>query len=242
MILNTYAVLLVFVGVLQLILGLLVVRLAVPAWHASIRRTDPDSRSAVQDRVYLLLLLALLLLAVNLVSWPLLYLLLQSYVPEWPGVMCIYGVTRVGEGSLGSAQYLPGLLVMLQFTKPALVFVGGAWFVLYKLNGRTSTGALLPRVLAIFIPLGMLTMVDAAAELAYVGIPKKEEFPPAGCCTASGDAGDRLHPRALVDDAVRPWLTAAHFGITAGLIAALAILSRRSQAVPGSLTLGFLTL
>ena len=54
----------------------------------------------------------------GLASWPLLYLLLQSYVPEWPDVMCIYGVTRVGAGSVGASRFLPGLVTALQVLKP----------------------------------------------------------------------------------------------------------------------------
>src|SRR5262245_51215368 len=133
MILNSYAVLAAFVAVLRLLLSLLVLGLGVAAGRAA----APDAREAREGRGYLVFLLAVLLLVLNLASWPLLYLLLQSYVPEWPGVMCIYGVTQIGTDSLGPSRYLPDLLRLLQLTKPALAFAGGAWFVLYLLNRRT---------------------------------------------------------------------------------------------------------
>ena len=84
---------------------------------------------AVERNAYLMMTLALVLLGLGLASWPLLYLLLQSYVPSWPGVMCIDGVTRIGTGSLGASRFLPGLLTALQVFKPLLMLMGGAWLV-----------------------------------------------------------------------------------------------------------------
>src|SRR5438132_12790957 len=147
MILNTYAVLMGFVGLLRLLFGLLIVALGVSGWRASRRLATPEQRDLLADRCYLVILLTLPLVGLNLVSWPLLYLLLQSYVTEWPGVMCIYGVMQVGTDSLGPSRLLPNLLRLLQWTKPALVFVGGAWFVIYLLNRRTRSAPLLHRLL-----------------------------------------------------------------------------------------------
>src|SRR3954447_3858665 len=128
-------------------------------------------------------MMAGLLLAVNVLSWPVLYLLLQSYVPEWPGVMCIYGVTRVGAGSLGPSRFLPALVTTLQAMKPALIFLSGAWFVLHLVNRRTRTAPLTGRVLLLVVLLGLVAAGDAGVELAYLAIPKKEVFLSAGCCT-----------------------------------------------------------
>src|SRR5437868_7020148 len=114
MILNGYAILIAFTGFLRLGLGLLVVGAAVAACRARRGPTAPDGQTALENRGYLLSLLTLLLIGLNLASWPLLYLLLQSYVPEWPNVMCIYGVTQVGTGSVGASRFLPDLLRVLQ--------------------------------------------------------------------------------------------------------------------------------
>src|SRR3954454_9138633 len=140
MILNTYAVLDAFLSLLRGMLGLLVLWLGVSAWWTWLRRPPgPEGRKELEDRGYLLFLLAGLLLALNVLSWPIFYLLLQSYVPEWPEAMCIYGVTKIGLGSLGPARFLPTLVTALQATKPFLVFLSGAWFVLYLVNRRTHT-------------------------------------------------------------------------------------------------------
>lgn len=244
MILNSYAVLLAFVALLRLGLGLLVVALGVLAWRALARPVTAEGRTALEDRGYLVFLLALLLVGLDLVSWPLLYLLLQSYVHEWPGVMCIYGVTQIGKGSLGPSRFLPGLLEFLQLSKPALVFAGGAWFVLYLLNRRTPTGPLLRRLFVVLLPLGALAVADAAAELTYLTVPKKEVFASAGCCVGSAEQENaaRFLPPVLVSDAGRPWLYAAYYGGNLGLILALLAATRRPGAAPGPFGLALLLL
>jgi len=88
--------------------------------------------------------------------------------------MCIYGVTRIGTGSLGPSRFLPTLVTVLQATKPALVFLSGAWFVLHTLNRRTRTASLTGRVLVLLVLAGSLAVADAAVETAYLVIPKKE--------------------------------------------------------------------
>src|SRR5689334_1488425 len=111
MILNANAVLDAFVGLLRLGLGLLVLALGIAAWRTWRGRADvPEERKALEDRCYLLFLMGGFLLCLNVAAWPIFYLLLQSYVPEWPGVMCIYGVTRIGSGSLGASRFLPPLV------------------------------------------------------------------------------------------------------------------------------------
>ncbi len=241
MILNSYAVLTAFVALLRLLLGLLVLGLGIATWRG--RAESPEERATLEDRNTLVILLTLLLVVLNVASWPLLYLLLQSYVPEWPGVMCIYGVTQIGADSPGPGRFLPGLLRLLQLTKPALAFAGGAWFVLYWLDRRTRTAPLLSRLFAVLLPLGLLAAADAAAELAYVGIPKKEEPPAGGCCVTADSRGlERFLPPVLVGDAGRPWLAAAYYGANLGLALTLLAVGRRRASVPGSAVMALLLL
>ena len=131
MIFNPYAIIDAMVSFLRVGFGLWVGWLGVVVWvkwgrHAS----DPEEKKGLEDRSYLLFLLAGLLLLLNFLSWPVFYLLLQSYVTEWPDVMCIYGVTRIGVGSMSISRFLPLLLAFLQVTKPLVVFLSGAWFTL----------------------------------------------------------------------------------------------------------------
>jgi hypothetical protein len=230
MILNAYAVLDGFLGLLRVGLGLLVLWLGVSAWRTWSRpAAGPEGKKALEDRCYLLFLLAGVLLCLNIASWPIFYLVLQSCVPEWPGVMCVYGVTRIGTGSLGPSRFLPPLVQTVQALKPALVFLSGAWFVLYLVNRRTQTAPLTGRVLVLLLVAGLLAVTDAAAEVAYLAIPKKEEFPAAGCCTEAFDGSARVArflPPALTGESEVPWLAAAYYTVNAGMVLALDVCGR----------------
>jgi hypothetical protein len=231
MILNTYSVLDAFLSLLRLGLGLSIVGLGWLAWLAWRRRSSESvGVQTAEDRLHLLLLLATVLLWLNVLSWPTFYLLLQSYVPQWPGVMCIYGVTQIGAGSVGASRFLPRLVTALQAMKPALVFLSGAWFVLHLLNRRTRTAPGTGRVLALLLTSGALGIADAAVEIAYLVIPKKEEFLSSGCCTSAytedADSG-RFLPKIRVDAQQAPWLYAAYYAINVGL--ALAMYARSAH-------------
>jgi hypothetical protein len=237
MILNAYAVLDAFLTALRLGFALLVVGLAVGAWRRVGGPTSAEGQQALEDRCYLVLLVAAVLLGLNVASWPLFYLLLQSYVPQWPGVMCIYGVTQVGAGSQGPSRFLPGLVEALQWLKPAVVFTSGAWLALYLVDRRTATAPLRGRVLVCVVLLGLLGAADAVAEGAYLAIPKREEFLAAGCCAEAFDAetrATRLVPRAVVGEDYRPYLTEVYGAANVGMIFALAgaaVLVRRGHSL-----------
>lgn len=218
MIVNTYAVLDGFLTVVRLVLGLVLLVSAIAAMRAP---SSLPAKDALEDRYYLLFLLAIVLLVLNVLSWPLFYLLLQSYVAQWPGVMCIYGVTQIGRDSLNASRYLPDLFQLLQAVKPLLVFASGAWFVLYLLNRRTATAPLTRRILLFLILIGTLAIVDTSAEAAYLVIPKKEETLSAGCCTGAFDSTDRLSrfvPHALFGERYYLWLHAAYYAVNLGMM------------------------
>jgi hypothetical protein len=235
MILNAYAVLDAFLALLRLGLAGLVIFLGFSAWRQWRRASTSEARGAVEDRGYLLLLLGVVLLFVNLASWPLFYLLLDSYVPEWPGVMCIYGVTQIGKGSEGPSRFLPGLLKTLQLLKPILVFASGAWGMLYLANRRSPHAALTSRVLLVLVGVGVLAGVDALVEGAYLRIPKKEEFLSNGCCTASLDSeADRFLPSAVFGENSRTWLWTAYCVANVVMIAGLFAAVRQAPSSPTS--------
>src|SRR5262245_30129048 len=230
MIVNPYAILDALVAVLRLPLGIALVTLGIGAWLQTRRAAFPEDRAALENRGYLLVTIAVVVQWLNVLSWPLFYLLLQSYVAEWPSVMCIYGVTQIGVGSVGPSRWLPPLLLGLQLFKPALVFASGAWFVLYQLNRQSRSGALLGRVALLLSLLGLLAVVDAAAELTYLIIPKKDVFPWSGCCTEAVAAARRMAGPT-------PWLGpqdhAVLIGACAGIMAALVVLIGWQLLRPG---------
>jgi hypothetical protein len=233
MILNAFAILLGFLSLIRLGLGLLILVLCarvLKEWTGAAK--VEEGRTGLENRTYFLFQIAVLLLWLNIVSWPLMYMLLQSYVPEWPGVMCIYGVTQIGKGSVGVSRHLPDLLEVLQFAKPMLVFLSGAWFVLYLLNRQTRSAPITGRVLVLLMLTGLIAGCDAIAEISYVAIPKKEEVITSGCCTEVFDDAshtERFLPKVLVEDRDSVWLYCGYFGVNIGMIGALGICQRPNR-------------
>ncbi|HUY35781.1 MAG TPA: hypothetical protein VMV69_23760 [Pirellulales bacterium] len=166
------------------------------------------SRSRLENSSYLSALLAYLLLGLALASWIVLYLLLDSFVPESPGAMCIYGVTRIGDGSPGLTGWLPSLIAGVQIMKPVLVFVAGAVVVLYWLYRRAGTPTLLPRFVAGLLALGVLSLGDVAAETTYLLVPKRDVPLTTGCCSPA--AADLRSAIPAENDDTR-WLPPAYF-------------------------------
>ncbi len=223
MIFNAFSVVAALAAILRAALGLVVVVAGVRALR--------NVRSAGEEPFYLLFALCVTLFGLGVVSWPLLYLVLDSYVPAnggppWPGVMCVEGVTRIGTGSIGAASFLPRLLGALWVTKPLLVFVAGVWLVLHLVNRRGATGALTPRVLVALTAFGLLAVADSALETSYLLIPKQEKFLAAGCCAAH-TAAEAPPPAATAPAGP---VTAAFLGVGAALVLALSAAIRRGGA------------
>jgi hypothetical protein len=229
-VLNAFSCVAAFAAVLRAILALLVLVVGIRA----IRRWRGEGS---EERYYLLGLASLTLLALAVVSWPLLYLVLGSYVPLWPGVMCIRGVTRIGTGSVGASSWLPPLVGTLLYTKPLLIFVSGAWLALHLVSRQAKRSGGTPTILLALLLLGTLALADSAVETAYLFIPKQETFLEAGCCAASTSqvaSEDPVVPAAAASPHRRGVVTAAFLatGVATLLALTLAIRRRRGLLLP----------
>jgi hypothetical protein len=159
-------------------------------------KSDCDSGAAV-----LVTMLALLIGSLALLSWPMYFATLQSYVEQWPGTMCIYGVLQVGGGS-GDARWMPLVAEAVIWIKPLLALSLGAWCVAHLLNRTTHEGQLERTVVTLVLTLGLFGGIDAALEGGYLLTPKRNASPAPGCCvvqfsTAHSEPGSwsaRLQP------------------------------------------------
>jgi len=224
MVLNGYTVLSVFFCLLRLLLSLVVVTVGIAAWRLSRQSYNTDRAETIENRSYLLMLAATVLIGMNVASWPLLYLVLQSYVPQWPGVMCIYGVTKIGAGTMGASRFLPVLLTGLHWTKPLLVFLSGSGYVLYLINRRTRTAQIQRRVVLVVLLMGGGSLVDSLLEGAYLTVPKTEILSEGGCCTNALEIvqqASKFDPRIHLNASQRPYLIATYYGLNLALIAGL---------------------
>jgi hypothetical protein len=220
MITSGYVTLAAFLAALQLIAALWAI--VIGGRNVAARPTaDDEAAERLEARTYLAGLLGYLLLGTSLASWFVLYLLLDSFVPQWKGAMCIYGVTQIGEGSRGMYHWLPRLVLAEQALKPVLIFATGAALVLYRFYRRLGTRTLLPRVAATLFLAALLASLDAGVELAYLAIPKRESLPNSGCCSVSAVMNEQT---ALPGPDEQQTLEVAYYGSQV-LMAALVLQS-----------------
>jgi hypothetical protein len=200
----------------------------------------PDAaQERLEEQTYLLALLGYLVLGVSLISWLVFYLMLDSFVPQWPGAMCIYGVTQIGLGSNGIYGWLPKLVSLVQILKPALVFAAGAALVLYQFYRHLGTRTLLPRVASLFSVVAVMASLDATTALAYLAIPKRENVPTSGCCSASAVGHEPVQPPGLDEQQRLRW---GYYGCYLVIGALLLQRTRRSDRARLSLELPLLAM
>lgn len=206
MALNGYVVLDAFFSLLACLASVITVVL-VGVSLMRLRAGPAGDTTWVEDRVYLAIQLIYVILGLTVASWVALYLLLNDMVPLWPGAMCIYGVTRIGEGSAGITGWLPTLVLLAQAAKPLVAFAAGAALVIYRVYRRAGASELLPRVLGALLVVALLGTVASATELTYLGVPKRDVPVESGCCSSAAADRDGIAPAHSQPS----WLTPAFF-------------------------------
>jgi hypothetical protein len=157
MILNIYTIITLFsaalTGALAVPLGLMSFRTS-RRWGKSLRA---EERTEIENRSYLLLLTAAVILSIKLLSWPFYYLTLQSYVPDIRGAMCIFGAT----------QFNPALSNTLQLFKPAVFFLTGGWLLLNQLDRETEISPLFGNKFMFLSVVSVMVFADSAGDFIY---------------------------------------------------------------------------
>lgn len=237
MILNTLAILGLLEGSVRALLALFLLLASFRLARHWPTTTSADERSLLEARFYSLGFVGLVLVVLDVIAWPLFYLLLASFVPYWPDVMCVYGVTQIGSGSVGASRYLPALVTLVETLRPAVVFASIVWTFYYLVNRRTASSPFVPKLCRTMVVLSALALLDAAAECAYLVIPKIEHTLASGCCTALNERSTRL--ASAWQDQIGPNTTLAVTSATLVLTAAFAGIGanwsrmRQSQLVLG---------
>jgi len=223
--LDAFSVVVAFLAAVEVALGVAAVVLG-----ARQLRRPPATAGETDVRRPLIALVAATLVVVTIVSAPLFYLLLASWVPRWSGVMCVEGVRRIGLGASGAVGMLPRLVGALDVAKPLVVFAAGAWMVLRRVPGTAATR----RAACAAIALGCIAAFDGAAEAAYVVVPKEEVVADGGCCTAATRAVARdagLTPDGAAADGGRG--IAAAFAATTAALGVASLAARRGTGLAG---------
>lgn len=179
MILNALSITLVFIGLLSALLAIwggMTSILLYKKWGTS---STSEERTALEERSYLVLLIMVVGLSIRLISWPLFYATLQSFIHEIEGAMCIFGVTRVK----------PGLTRFLEFLKPINFFLIGGWMMLHILDRATQTSPLIKRKLLLLSMILLFVLADSLGDiLLMIGISPGTLV---SCCTTVTDISSR---------------------------------------------------
>jgi hypothetical protein len=214
---STYTVVAAFVSVLEFALGAVAL---VAAVRLLVRREPHEREDGAAAQA--LFLPGVVLAGLSALSIPLLYLLLRSWVPQWPDAMCVQGVARIGAGASGATGLLPSLLSALVVTKPLVAFAAGAWILVHLADRRTETAPLAGRVVLLLGVSGAAAVLDAALEGTYLLLPKVQPAFASGCCTTAtlvpGGDGVAAAPLAVTAALVATALgaaLAAHLGVRA---------------------------
>jgi hypothetical protein len=178
------------------------------------------------DRGHLLVLVVATLGLVRALAWPHFYGVLESYVPTLApqGVMCAYGVTRVQ----------PELVLALQWAKPVVLALLGAWLVLVAVDRRSDVPTFQRPLLIASVPLALLALGECALEAVWLASDQMDHE--VSCCAqladlVGGSVSRNVSPLALAGfDA--PWKTLAAYFALGVLVAVEALALARAPARP----------
>ena len=142
--------------------------------------TTPGKHNGLDKRINLVLSLASMVLVLRLLSYPLFYTALQSFVKDIEGAMCIYGVTEV----------LPCLCRFLEIIKPVAFFFIGGWLIFHSLTGSGKTRSLILHKLTFLLAVTLGILVDSVGDLVF--FLSMNSHTPVTCCTSNIDSPDRI--------------------------------------------------
>jgi len=200
MIVNIYTITMLFLAIVSFSLGGVLFYAVVKTLFQFDKSVPLDSKTPFEQRGYLIFLLACVVLSLRMLAWPWFYLMLQSFVSEVPGAMCMFGVTQI----------LPTTVTFLQIIKPLSFFIVGGWLFCYFVDKRIPTTPLTRRILYFLLPICGVLFVDSASDIYYV--LHMEPLISVSCCATFFDVP--LRPSAMIPQA----LFGKHFqGILLGL-------------------------
>ena len=188
MIVNIYTIIMLFVAILSLSMGgflfLLTIRTLI-----SFETTIPlEDKSKFEQKGYLVFLLACVTLSIRMIVWPWFYFMLQSFVSEVPGAMCMFGVTQI----------LPSTVTFLQIIKPISFFIMGGWLLCYYVDKSTSTAPLARKNLVFLLIVCGVLLADGIADIYYV--IRMKPLMTISCCATFFDVP--LRPSAMIPQAI----------------------------------------
>jgi len=199
MVLNVFSITTIFVGIIS---AVLIAWGGVHSFILFVRLGRPltlEEKTKIENRSYLVLLIAVVTLAIRLFSWPLFYTTLWSFVPDIEGAMCIFGVTQVK----------PAFTKFIETVKPFVFWLIGAWLLLHVLDQATKTSPLMRRRLLLLSLVSIIVFIDSIGEAVLV--TQIRPGSPVSCCTTVTDLLNR--PTRTTPESLLGLQYAQHLGI-----------------------------
>lgn len=188
MIVNIYTLIMLFVVIFSLSLGGLLFLLTIKTL-ISFKTTIPlEDKSKFEQKGYLVFLLACVTLSIRMIVWPWFYFMLQSFVSEIPGAMCMFGVTQI----------LPSTVTFLQIIKPISFFIMGGWLLCYYVDKSTPTTPLARKNLFFLLIVCGVLLADGIGDIYYV--IRMKPLMTVSCCATFFDVP--LRPSAMIPQAI----------------------------------------
>jgi hypothetical protein len=202
MVLNALSITTIFVGVVSAVVmtwGGITSFLLYWKWG---KAKTTEERMKLENYSYLVLLIAMVILVVRLLNWPLFYGTLQSFIPDIEGAMCIFGVTQVR----------PIFTKFQEILKPLVLFLIGSWILVYMLDRATKTSPLMGRKLLFLSILSLIVIVDSIGDVALMITIRPGSV--VSCCTTVTDIlsrPTRTTPQAILGPEYKQTLEISYF-------------------------------
>lgn len=188
MIVNIYTLIMLFVAFVSLFLGGFLLYATIKSLLSFKAVVPLEAKSSFEQKGYLVFLIACVAIAIRMLAWPWFYIMLQSFVPEIPGAMCMFGVTQV----------LPSTVIFLQIIKPIAFFIMGGWLLCYYVDKSTPTTPLARKNLYFLLIVCGLLLTDSIADISYV--LRMKPLMSVSCCATFFDVP--LRSSAMIPQAI----------------------------------------
>lgn len=188
MIVNIYTLIMLFVAFVSLFLGGFLLYATIKSLLSFKAIVPLEAKSRFEQKGYLIFLTACVAIAIRMLAWPWFYFMLQSFVPEIPGAMCMFGVTQI----------LPSTVTFLQIVKPIAFFIMGGWLLCYYVDTSTPTAPLARKNLYFLLVVCGVLLIDSIADISYV--LRMKPLMSVSCCATFFDVP--LRPSAMIPQAI----------------------------------------
>lgn len=232
MIINIFTIISLFIAAVSAVLGLFQAGVSLYLYKKWGGARTGEERTRLEDFAYLVLLIASVILFVRLLSWPLFYATLNSYVPEIQGAMCVAGVCQI-QGAMAKG---------LQTIKPLVFFFVGGWLLLNMLDRSTKTGPLMQKKFLFLSLVSLLILGDSVGEMTY--LIKFKATSSVACCTTIFDIPSRssaMIPRSILGERYEGLMLPLYYGSNSIVIGLLGIMLWRAWVSLAALSAAFLS-